>query len=279
MAETHPSRNTANPAPTIELLFAGLQILFIDRNPDPNARRPFCEVGLLRNTPGHELRVEVLELLPQNRRRRLARYNRKNLERYFWLDVFAAVGEGIRFVEDPGAPQVPGSHPFNRVVDFGDPTIAYEDPFQINHNGFASTFHLNNGLFFTKHLSVDNLRKRKGGIPSSHPPRQVAIAVGAHINLNEGSRAVFTQGEKEIVFDHNKRYRINVVLEHDDDDDHFNDADLYYPTIGFNLPPSKRIHFEGDRADLRQEEKRLFELEGARVPPHAICFTGSTSNR
>ncbi len=268
-------------SPDIKLTFAGIMVASIRED------RPLCHFGIVKKAPDHVVKVEIAKAHGDSGVREvLATFGDYDLAPRFSLSVSEPLHPGIQLFK--------GDVEFDRLQDKGDSldyrwvldfdSEVYPEGLTVNEGGFRSIFELDNGLFLTRRISDDQLRKKRldptTGKAENEPTiiGRVATAIGAHIFLGDGGSAVFTNGEKaielkpesgivfEIEITQNRKNRTAPPT--------FNHATLYEAVIANRVRSSGKVRLEPlqDHTHDAHHPHGPGEEEEA-GDPHAECLT------
>lgn len=232
------------PLTGIKIFFDGL-LDFCVRDGDE-----FCQVGILKDVPGHELRFDVKEITDRDEHI-LECIEPSQAEGSMSLTVHGVSQKGVRlYTPTPGfhrdeAQDDPND--FRWLLDLEGPEC-YNRPLKINPEGFRSILTINNGLFFTRDLSEDEISLVTDENPEGDFLGKVALVVGAYIYFDRpDARAVLTNGNEscELLGRPGTTYEIFIGLNRPFGTHvHENDFVFHYGAVGVDIPVRKRLRPE-----------------------------------
>lgn len=237
-----------HPLPDVELHFQGMMGLFINDN------RPYCELGILSEVPGHPLEVRVLRRAIKGDEEIIREYNEETLKDLFSLNVRNAPNEGIRLFRPEGQVRFDrkqdkgDDNDFRWALDFEGPEV-YGEPVELDLAGLRSVFTINNGLFFTLKKSDDELVMIEEN--QKDVLGRVALAIGAYIHLGDEGEAIFEHGGDSDVFRQEKgiQHVISICQVRSPwpstSRPHPNDSILYDQIVKGGKISGKKIRFAG----------------------------------
>jgi hypothetical protein len=284
------------PAPNVTLFLEGMILLFFEEGDFINGQADSCQVGILRDAPGHIYEIKVKKLgtataLPVDKV-----YEEEDLRFTLKLEVGNPPDPPIKF-DDWGRTEDfdrlknnRSAKSFRWVLDVEREIYSKRDRgIGANRKQFRSILHVNAGTFFTtvpdaetgglSGLSLNDLLIcDEHGNPKKFVGR-VATRVGVSINLDPGDTATFLNGN-EVLFaatpeDHyvvtvNRTRPAGVVdATHREMDaahaasHHSRDANNFYNAIGHELDPAEKVFFVSTSPEERPP-----------AGPEAACLVG-----
>jgi hypothetical protein len=246
------------PAPNITIFFEGMILLFFaDKNVETGTASS-CQVGILRNAPGHIYEIKVLKMgaAPE-----LTMYEEEDIRFSLSLKVEGAAQPGINFQGwDKVIDRLHGTgerDSFRWALDIE--RELYPDMaggIGADRKRFRSILRLNNGTFFTKVISDNALLTCDQDANPTGVIGKVATRLGVNITLDAAGKATFLNG-KEKIFEAAAvdQYIVSVnrtrpLSEHSAVGDHHEthaasrhnrDADFFYDAIGQEV--ASKVYF------------------------------------
>lgn len=257
-------------APNVTLVLEGMILLFFEEADFTVGKAKSCQVGILRNAPGHIYEISVLKIGDNPKP---AVYEEEDIRFTLALKVDNTTHTPIEFKDwDKDFNRLKGTNSkdsFNWVLDVEReiyPTKA--DGIGANRKQFRSVLRLNTGTFFTafnEETGASGISLNDLLICDEHDnPKKfigkVATRVGVNITLDaDDSKAAFFNG-KEVLFEAgiDDKYLVTVnrirlpdmegVAHHGTDathaaSDHNRDANYFYNAIGQELASTEKVFF------------------------------------
>ncbi len=257
-------------APNVTLFLEGMILLFFQDADFIEGTATSCQVGILRNAPGHIFEIRVLK---KGNNPEETIYEEEDIRFTLALEVENPTNTSINF-EDWHADfdrlsNDASRESFNWVLDlereiYPDKT----DGIGANRKQFRSVLHLDTGTFFT---AVDLIGTGSGGISLNdlltcdehgNPKKiigKVATRVGVNITLGNDGKATF-YNSKEVLFEAGVTdeyvVSINRTRPHDTENAahhetgaahaaslHNRDANNFYNAVGQELAPAEKVYF------------------------------------
>jgi hypothetical protein len=261
-------------APNVTLLLEGMILLFFEDwdITGGTATATSCQVGILRNAPGHIYEIKVLKKGNPTEQPKEAVYEEEDIRFTLALEVEGTANTPIEFDEwredfDRLTSDV-SERSFNWVLDLEREIYPGKtDGIGANRKQFRSVLRLGTGTFFT---AIDELGSGGSGISLNdllicdehgNPKKiigRVATRVGVHITLDGDSTATFYNG-KEVLFeagvDDEYVVSINRIRLPNMDDaahremdaahaatHHNRDANNFYNAVGQELATTEKVY-------------------------------------
>lgn len=283
------------PAPNVTLFLEGMILLFFEEGDFINGRADSCQVGILRDAPGHIYEIQVLKLGTPTEAPVKKVYEEEDIRFTLALKVGNPPEIPIEFHDWVGAEVFDrlkrnrSDESFRWVLDVEREVYPKkENGIGANRKQFRSILRVNAGTFFT---AIDELGTGGGGISLNdllicdehgNPKKiigRVATRVGVRITLDADDAATFFNGnevlfaagpEDEYEVTVNRIRPTNVVdAAHREMDaahaasPHSRDANNFYNAIGHELDPAEKVFFVSTSPEERPP-----------AGPEAACLVG-----